>query len=85
MSDVGGSVLDYNLFAYCMNNPVNQSDPDGQWPKWVSGALNIVGGALQIVTGVALGATVGWTGVGAAVACFLVANGAAQTVQGIDK
>ena len=28
-----GSPLSYNLFAYCLNNPVNMTDPTGNWPK----------------------------------------------------
>ena len=35
----GDSVQGYNLFAYCNNNPINQSDPDGHWPKWVKKAV----------------------------------------------
>ncbi len=34
ISGVGGDILRYNMFAYCMNNPVNMSDPTGNWPKW---------------------------------------------------
>ena len=33
ISGIGGNVLGYNLFAYCFNNPVNYSDPTGNWPK----------------------------------------------------
>ena len=32
IAGVGGEVLGYNMFAYCMNNPVNMSDPSGNWP-----------------------------------------------------
>ena len=35
VSDVGGDVLGNNMFAYCLNNPVNMSDPSGHWSKWV--------------------------------------------------
>ncbi|MBP3560407.1 MAG: RHS repeat-associated core domain-containing protein [Clostridia bacterium] len=35
VSDVGGDVLGYNMFAYCFNNPVNLDDSNGNWPKWV--------------------------------------------------
>ena len=33
ISGIGGNILGYNLFAYCFNNPVNYSDPTGNWPK----------------------------------------------------
>ena len=36
ISGVGGDILGYNMFAYCMNNPVNMSDPSGHWPKWAT-------------------------------------------------
>lgn len=42
MSDVGGDVLGYNLFTYCMNNPVNMYDPSGCWPQWIKDAANWV-------------------------------------------
>ena len=35
IAGVGGEVLGYNMFAYCMNNPVNMSDPTGNWPQWI--------------------------------------------------
>ena len=34
------TVLGYNLFAYCFNDPVNMSDPTGNWPKWITNAAN---------------------------------------------
>ena len=27
--------VQYNLFAYCFNNPVNMTDETGAWPSWV--------------------------------------------------
>ena len=69
-----GSVLSYNLFVYCMNNPVNRLDVDGNWsmPNWtkvVVGAVAIAGlsvatvctgGAAAVICGAALsGAIVG--------------------------
>ncbi len=35
------SPLSYNLFAYCMNNPVNRFDVNGNWslPNWAKVAL----------------------------------------------
>lgn len=44
-----------NLFAYCNNNPVMMSDPDGclpKWARWVIGGTLIVGAiALTALTG----------------------------------
>ena len=85
IAGVGGSILGYNMFAYCFNNPVNLVDPTGHWPKWLSGALNIVGGALQITTGAILGTTVGWTGIGAVAAGFLIVNGTSTAIQGVGQ
>ena len=85
ISDVGGNILGYNLFAYCFNNPVNMDDPTGQWPKWLTGALNVVSGVAQMAAGAALGAFTSWTGVGAVAAGFLIVNGAATATQGIGQ
>ena len=85
LAGVDGSVKGYNLFAYCHNNPANMVDPEGNWPKWLTGALNVVSGTLQMAAGVALGVAVGWTGVGAAVGAFLVVNGAATVAQGVGQ
>ena len=85
MEGIGGEVLGYNLFAYCFNNPINMSDPTGNWPKWVTGALNMVSGVAQMVAGAALGATVGWTGIGAVAAGFLIANGAGTVTKGVGQ
>ena len=32
-------VLGYNIFAYCENNPVNGSDPNGDMEWWAAAAL----------------------------------------------
>ena len=42
IAGVAGEILGYNLFAYCMNNPVNMSDPTGNRPKWIEKAANWV-------------------------------------------
>ena len=31
----GNSTQGYNLFVYCFNNPINLSDPSGNWPQQV--------------------------------------------------
>ena len=80
-----GDISGTNLFAYCGNNPVNMSDSDGNMPKWLSGVLTVVGGALQVKLGAALGATTGWTGIGAVAAGFLILNGTATITQGVGQ
>lgn len=27
--------ISLNLYAYCLNDPVNMFDPSGEWPAWV--------------------------------------------------
>ena len=42
IASVGSSILGYNLYAYCFNNPVNMSDLSGNWPKWLESAADWV-------------------------------------------
>ena len=58
------------------------SDPDGNWPKWLTGALNVLSGTLKWRLGSVLGAAMGWTGFGAVAAGFLLVNGAATAHTG---
>ena len=44
---VSGGVCSYNLYAYCENDPVNNSDPWGHSPKWV----HLIKGIKLITTG----------------------------------
>ena len=86
MSGVGGELLGYNLFAYCFNNPVNMNDPSGHWPKWLTGAINVVGGALQAVAGAALVAAAPVSGgLSAVVGGALLINGAATIAAGAGQ
>ena len=61
----------YNLFAYCFNNPANMSDRAGTWPSW---ATKLAIGAGAILIGAAVAAATAATGgaaaafIGAAVA-----------------
>ena len=31
------------MYAYCFNNPVNSSDPTGNWPKWLKNTVSEIG------------------------------------------
>ena len=74
ISDVGGDVLGYNIFAYCMNDPVNLSDEDGNWPKWATKLA--IGAAIVATVAVVTAITVATAGAGTAIAA--VAIGAAK-------
>lgn len=81
ISGVGGEVLGYNMFAYCMNNPVNMSDPSGNWPKWLENTVKavsvVVAVAAAVVTVAAVSAFTAGTGSAAAVYGATVFLGAA--------
>ncbi len=47
----GQGVLGYNMYAYCMNNPANRIDSNGDW-SILLGILAVVVGALVIVSAV---------------------------------
>jgi RHS repeat-associated protein len=43
--NIGGKVGElgsHNMFAYCLNNPVNMDDPSGHWPKWLKKVIKKV-------------------------------------------
>jgi hypothetical protein len=42
VSGIGGNVLGYNLFAYCLNNPMNMVDQCGNLPKFMKNAIKWV-------------------------------------------
>ena len=42
VSGVGQDIMGYNMFVYCHNNPVNMSDENGNWPKWVTKIVDTV-------------------------------------------
>ena len=54
---IGQGVLGHNAYAYCLNNPVNREDSNGNWsmPNWLKvtiGAVALVGAvALTVATG----------------------------------
>ena len=52
-----GSSLSYNLFAYCMNNPINMSDHSGNWslPNWAKVAIGAVATVAAVAVTVATG------------------------------
>ena len=67
LPDAGDDALGYNLFTYCRNNPVNLTDPNGNWPSW---ATKLIIGTVVIAAAAVL--TVATAGTGTALACFAV-------------
>ncbi len=42
VSGVDGSIDGFNLYVYCINNPINLCDLSGNWPQWVKNAADWV-------------------------------------------
>jgi len=53
ISGVGGAMLGNNMYAYCMNDPINMTDAYGDWPQWVTIAVGAVAAAAAITLTVA--------------------------------
>ena len=71
----------YNLFAYCFNNPVNMSDDAGTWPSW---ATKLVIGVGAIVIGATIvAATAATGGAAAAFAGALITGVKTAAISGI--
>ena len=49
ISGVGGDIRGYNMYSYCFNNPVNMSDPDGNWPRWISATVAAIATVVAVV------------------------------------
>ena len=71
-----GELLSYNLFAYCLNNPVNRTDVNGNWslPNWAKKTI----AAVAVVAVVAAVAAVTVATAGAGTAAAIIAIGAAK-------
>ena len=74
ISGIGENALGYNMFVYCMNNPVNLSDSTGNWPSW---ATKLVA-AVAVVAVVAIAAAITVATAGAGTAAAVIAVGAAK-------
>ncbi len=82
ISDVGGDVRGYNVFAYCFNNPVNMSDQDGEWPSWMPAALYLVSSVVTIAAATVLIATT--FGAGSVIGVAAISAAATMAVKAIE-
>ena len=80
-SSTGQGVLGQNMFAYCLNNPVDMSDYFGDWPEWVETTFKVVSAvvvvAAVVATVAAVSAATAGTGSAAAVYGASILLGAA--------
>ena len=75
-----------NLYGYCSNSSITALDSQGQWPKWLSGVVNVVSGICEAAAGVALIAAAPLVGLpGVAAGVVLLADGSATVTQGIAQ
>ena len=65
VSGVGGDIRGYNMFVYCMNNPINMADDTGDFPFFlITAAIGaVVGAAVGGVIAAKTGKNV-WAGIG---------------------
>ena len=81
---VDGSILSYNLFAYCLNNPINRVDVEGNFS--VSALLKGLGNVATGIAAIAAGAAVIACGVAAplmlGIAAVTIAAGVLTTANG---
>ena len=56
-SDTGDGILGFNMFAYCLNNPINRTDSAGTWslPNWAKVAIGVVATVAAVAVTVATG------------------------------
>ena len=76
ISGIGGDIVGNNMFAYCMNNPVNMSDPSGNWPRWITAAVTVVAAVVTVAA-----AATGNFAVAAVAAKVTIAAGATYLAQ----
>ena len=84
IAGTGENVLGCNMFAYCFNNPVNMSDPTGNWPSWstILKAAAIAVTAVAVVAAVAVSiATFGATSIATTMVVSSAITIAAKTLE----
>lgn len=85
-ADPAGFSGGLNWFAFADGNPISNTDPFGLW-SWnqTFGALKVVGGALEVTSGLVLGAATSWTGVGAVAGGAIALHGLDTLQAGIHQ
>ena len=54
-ASTGQGLLDYNMFAYCKDNPVNQMDPTGEFGFWGAVLGAVVGAVCGVISSAVTG------------------------------
>ena len=58
LSNAQGEPLGSNLYAYCLNNPVMNSDPTGKWVNLTKLIFKIIGGISGAFGGYYIGSAI---------------------------
>jgi len=76
-----GSLLQYNPFIYCLNDPISRIDESGMWswPKWVKKAVAVVVTAAVVVAATAI--TVASCGAGTVAGVAMISTAATLTAR----
>ena len=82
----GETPTESNLFAYCLNNPVNLSDPSGHWAEWFETAAKVASGVALVVSITAMVVAVSAVSAGTAapVAIFFAGAALGAVLAGIN-
>ena len=76
------NLIQYNLYAYCWNNPVNMMDVMGYWPEWINKAATLV--AVGVTVAGAVAATVVAFGAASVAGVIAITSALTMTARAVE-